>query len=214
MAGIAFAPVVITMIATTAGCAHHQAERSHAPVAATSVEAAEQPSATRRSTPAARASAAVDVPDSTVVNKYLSYDPADSTVHLRLVAAATGTLGGLNFNGGSNGDQTVTVPVGWTMDIDFLNEDAIPHSAIVIADQKPIPASPTKAAFPRAYTAHLFDGLSPQTGHDTMHFKADQAGHYLIACGVPGHAVSGMYINFVVSPTASTPSNSGTIGPP
>lgn len=214
MAGIAFAPVVTAVIAATAGCAHHQPKRSCATLAAPSAATVEPSSAARRRIPAVPASAAVDVSDSTVVNKYLSYDVADSTVHLRLVAAATSALGGLNFNGGSSGDQTITVPVGWTIDIDFLNEDAIPHSAIVIGDQKPIPASPTKAAFPRAYTAHLFDGLSPQTGHDTMHFKADRPGHYLIACGVPGHAVSGMYINFVVSPTASAPTNTGTIGPP
>ena len=47
-----------------------------------------------------------------------------------------------------------------------------------------------------------------------MHFKADKSGDYFIACGVPGHAASGMYINFVVSPTASRPTNTGTIGPP
>jgi sulfocyanin len=213
MAGIEFASVLTALIAATAGCTHHQRKQSLTPLAPPSAEAVDQSSAARSRMPTRRAGAAVDSSDSTVVNKYLSYDSSDSTVYIELVAAATSALGGLNFNGGSSGDQTITVPVGWTVDIDFHNDDAIPHSAIVIEDQKPIPAAPSKAAFPRAYTAHLFDGLSPQTGHDTMQFRADQAGHYLIACGVPGHAVSGMYINFMVSPTASTPTNTGTIGP-
>jgi sulfocyanin len=214
MTGTVFVPLIAALVAVAAGCAHHQEDPGSAPIAARSGGAIAAPATAPQTRGAYRANAAASHTDSTTVNKYLSYDSSDSTVYLKLVAAATSALGGLNFNGGSSGDQTITVPVGWTVDIDFLNEDAIPHSAIVIDDQKPIPAAPTKAAFPRAYTAHLFDGLSPQTGHDTMQFKADQAGHYLIACGVPGHAVSGMYINFVVSPTASTPTNAGTIGPP
>ena len=97
------------------------------------------------------------------------------------------------------------------MHFDVRNDDAIPHSAILITDQTPIPNGPTKAAFPRAYTDHLTDGLPAQTGNDTMDFTATPACNYLIACGVPGHAPSGMYIRFVVSATAKTPSNTGTI---
>lgn len=213
MTVLVLAPMATALIAATMGCANHQEKRVSVGNASPPVIAMAPPAPVSRPSSSDQANTAAAPSDSTTVNKYLSYDSADSTVHIKLVAAATGTLGGLNFNGGSNGDQTITVPAGWTVDIDFLNEDAIPHSAIVIEDQKPIPAAPTKAAFPRAYTAHLFDGLSPQTGHDTMHFKADKSGNYLIACGVPGHAVSGMYINFVVSPTASRPTNTGTIGP-
>lgn len=208
------APVATALIAATMGGASHQQKRAGVAFASPPGMAMTPPAPASRPPASGQPDTTAAPSDSTTVNKYLSYDSADSTVHIKLVAAATGALGGLNFNGGSSGDQTITVPAGWTVDIDFLNEDAIPHSAIVIANQKPLPASPTKAAFPRAYTAHLFDGLSPQTGHDTMHFKADKSGNYLVACGVPGHAVSGMYINFVVSPTASTPTNTGTIGPP
>lgn len=214
MAGMTFALLAAAVIAAGAGCAHNRREvtalRSESPSPDTIADASRSP----RRAATNKANAPANPGDTTTVNKYLSYDAVARTVDIKLVAAATGALGGLNFNGGTNGDQTITVPAGWAVDIDFLNEDAIPHSAIVIEDQKPIPASPSKAAFPRAYTAHLADGLSPQTGHDTMHFVANQAGHYLIACGVPGHAVGGMYITFVVSPTASAPTNTGTIGPP
>lgn len=141
----------------------------------------------------------------TKVNQFLSYDAASKTVNLKVFAAFNSQQGGFNFNGGSNGSQTITVPAGWTVNADVVNKDAIPHSAIVIADQRPIPNAPDKPAIERAYTAHLTDGLAPQNGEDTMNFKAEPAGNYLIACGVPGHAPSGMFIKFVVSATAAAP---------
>ena len=39
-----------------------------------------------------------------------------------------------------------------------------------------------------------------------MDFTAAPAGKYLIACGVPGHAPSGMYIRFVVGTPTTVPS--------
>jgi sulfocyanin len=151
-------------------------------------------------------------PGTTKVNAFMSYDSGARTVAITLIAALNSAQGGFNFNGGSSGNQVMTVPAGWTVNIDFHNHDAIPHSAIVVKDQTPIPAAPSDPAFPRAYTNDLVSGLPAQTGHDTMQFTATPAGSYLIACGVPGHAPSGMYIRLVVSPTAKVPSNTGTIG--
>jgi sulfocyanin len=152
-------------------------------------------------------------PDTTKINQYVSYDAGAKTVAITVIGAATSAQGGFNFNGGSSGNQTITVPAGWTVNIDFTNHDIIPHSAIVITNQTPIPTMPENAALPRAYTSHLSDGLPAQTGHDTMHFTTRPAGDYLLACGVPGHATSGMYIHFVVSSSATAPTNTGTIGP-
>jgi sulfocyanin len=142
----------------------------------------------------------------TTVNAFMSYTAATKTVTLTLIAAYNTVQGGFNFNGGSQGSQTITVPAGWTVNAAVLNKDAIPHSAIIIADQKPLPNTPDKPAIQRAYTAHLTDGLAPLTGKDTMNFTAAPAGSYFIACGVSGHAVSGMYIRFVVSATVAVPS--------
>jgi uncharacterized cupredoxin-like copper-binding protein len=35
---------------------------------------------------------------------------------------------------------------------------------------------------------------------------ASTAGHFYLSCLVPGHLASGMWDNFIVSPTATTPS--------
>ncbi|HEU4643631.1 MAG TPA: sulfocyanin-like copper-binding protein [Gemmatimonadaceae bacterium] len=138
------------------------------------------------------------------VNEFMTYDAAAKTTHVHLSAALGSANGGMNFNGGARGDQTITVPQGWHVIMDFENKDAIPHSAIIIPDKFPLPAQPQDPAIPRAYTNDVTAGL-PTGGTDTMDFKAAKAGDYLIACGVPGHAPSGMYIKFVVSATASTP---------
>jgi uncharacterized cupredoxin-like copper-binding protein len=39
-----------------------------------------------------------------------------------------------------------------------------------------------------------------------MKFTAPDTGSYRLICGVPGHALSGMWIWFKVDPSAKTPS--------
>jgi hypothetical protein len=43
-------------------------------------------------------------------------------------------------------------------------------------------------------------------GKDVMRFTAPEGGSYRIFCGVPGHALSGMWIRFRVDPAAKAPS--------
>lgn len=160
-------------------------------------------------TPAAAPAAPGTAADSSAkVNEFLSYDPAAKTVHLKLFAAHGSVNGGMNFNGASNGGSTITVPAGWSVTWSFTNEDAIPHSAIVLANKMPLPAQPQEPAIPRAYTKDVTGGL-PTNGTDQTTFKASAPGQYVIACGVPGHAPSGMWIHFDVSADAKVPSYSG-----
>ena len=98
--------------------------------------------------------------------------------------------------------------MGWSVSWSFKNEDAIPHSAIVLANKMPFPAQPQDPAIPRAYTNDVTGGL-PTNGTDQTTFKASPAGQYVIACGVPGHAPSGMWIHFDVSADAKVPSYTG-----
>ncbi|MBK5189633.1 MAG: hypothetical protein JJD97_15430 [Gemmatimonadaceae bacterium] len=156
------------------------------------------------SAPATTAAPAATTDSSTKVNEFMSYDPAAKTVALKLFAAHGSVNGGMNFNGGSNGSSTITVPAGWTVSWMFKNEDAIPHSAIVLVNKMPFPAQPQDPAIPRAYTNDVTGGL--MTGKtDQTSFKASTAGQYLIVCGVPGHAPSGMWIHFDVSADAKAP---------
>lgn len=147
----------------------------------------------------ARAAAAAR--DST---SFMTVDAAAKKVTIQLYAAYNSDNGGMNFNGGSRGKQTITVPLGWAVHVAFQNKDAIPHSAIILPDRMPLPLQPDQPAIARAYTRDVTAGI-PTDGTDTMDFTAQPAGNYLIVCGVPGHGPSGMYIKFVVSAEAKAP---------
>lgn len=160
--------------------------------------AASRAATTRRTAAPAAPPAALDS------SAFMTVDAAAKKVTIQLDAAYNSQNGGMNFNGGSTGDQTITVPLGWSVHIAFQNKDAIPHSAIILADKMPLPLQPDNPAIARAYTKDVTAGI-PTDGTDTMDFAAQPAGSYLIVCGVPGHGPSGMYIKFVVSAGAKAP---------
>ena len=197
------APVTAGTVATpklTGRGAAAAMARSTSPIAA-----APTAGASGETTPSSNGSAQ---DESVKVNQFMTYNPAAKTVHLQVTAALTSQRGGFNFNGGSDGSQTITVPQGWTVRMHVRNVDAIPHSAILILDEKPLPNAPETPAISRAYTSHVSDGLPAQTGEDDVEFRASKVGNFLIYCGVPGHGPSGMYIKFVVAADATKPSYS------
>lgn len=156
---------------------------------------------------AAKPAATASTPSATdpvKVNEFMSYDPAAKTVTLKIFSAYNSTNGGMNFNGGASGSSTITIPVGWSVAMSFTNQDAIPHSAIILPNKMPFPAQPQDPAIARAYTADVTGGLMTGKSDQTT-FKASPAGQYLLACGVPGHAPSGMWIHFDVSADAKVP---------
>lgn len=137
--------------------------------------------------------------------QWVSQDPGTGTVTFALVAGARGTAGPFNFNGYTSGAATLVVPANGTVVMNFVNEDYTPHSAVIAVDADPMPNMGGDAAIPRAYTKDLVQGL-PQGGKDVMRFTAPASGSFRIMCGVPGHAVSGMWIRLVVDPAAKVPS--------
>jgi PQQ-dependent dehydrogenase (methanol/ethanol family) len=140
------------------------------------------------------------------VGRFLSYNPAARIAELSLVAGLEGRNRGMSFSGGFAGDRVLTVPVGWTVRLRVSNADMVGHSAIVVAGPS-LPATlPATPAIAGAATSRLAEGLRPRTGTDLATFLAGETGAYLIACGVPGHAASGMWIRLVVSRDITVPS--------
>jgi plastocyanin len=132
-------------------------------------------------------------------DSFLAYDAASNTVTFQLIA------GPFDFNGFTSGGATLSVPPGSNNVIVFEQKDGTPHSAEVASGTGPVPNSGGEPAIPRAYTNSLTQGL-PQGAVDTMKFTAPDTGSYRLICGVPGHALSGMWIWFKVDPSAKTPS--------
>lgn len=136
---------------------------------------------------------------------WLKVDSAASKAEVSLVAALTSVNGGMNFNGAGAGALSLTVPVKWTVVLHFRNNDqALPHSVMVIAATTPVPVSGAKPAFEHATTHQSEQGLGTDKQEDVQ-FVADRPGSYLLYCAVPGHGAAGMWIHFDVSGTAHRP---------
>lgn len=127
------------------------------------------------------------------LDRWASYNSADQTLTLKLEAGYQDVNLGLNFDGEYKGQMVVTVPVGWTVAVDFSNQGSINHSAAVVT------ASGTTPVFAGAST------LDPAVGTDPgqaapFTFTASQVGSYRIACLIPGHEGRGMWDSFIVAP--------------
>jgi hypothetical protein len=162
-----------------------------APAAEKAAGAAEKPAAA----PAATALAPAD--------DWVDYDAATNTVTFKLEA------GPFSFDGFTNGGATLTVPPKSTVVMNFLQNDGTPHSAEVVSGEGPLPNSGGDPAIPRAFTNKVVEGL-PQGAKDVIRFQAPEAGTYRIGCGVPGHALSGMWLWFKIDPAAKAPTFGAT----
>ncbi len=92
---------------------------------------------------------------------WLSYDSASKTVKFKLIAGLTGgAKSPFNFNGFTDGELTLTVPLGSTVVMSFVNDDGTPHSAVLIPGDEPIPNMAGEPAIPRAYTRDATQGLA------------------------------------------------------
>jgi hypothetical protein len=157
------------------------------------------PAAPAHSTDTAPAVAAAAPSDS----GYVTYDGASKTVTFRLVA------GPFQFNGFGNGGGTLTVPPGSHNVWNFEQGDGTPHSAEIASGTGPLPNAGGDPAIPRAYTNKVVEGL-PQGATDVIKFTAPDTGTYRIICGVPGHALSGMWIWLKIDPAAKAPTFGAT----
>jgi sulfocyanin len=130
-------------------------------------------------------------------------DEANQSVHMTITAGLTDAKMFWNFNGATDGDMTITVPVGYTVMIDFKNDDPnMAHSLGISAMTSGFGASvdPTPA-FEGALTQNatsMMDATMPGE-EERITFTADAAGEYTMVCYIPGHAATGMWVRFNVS---------------
>jgi sulfocyanin len=138
-------------------------------------------------------------------HEYLSWNADTKVAHLTLHAGAQGVNGGMNFNGAQRGGHAVILPVGWRVQVTLVNDDnALPHSAIVIAAGDSVPNRVDTPAFPGAATASADEGIL--VGDSTAFaFTTERAGEFWLFCAVPGHGRAGMYLRLTVSRTARLP---------
>jgi len=134
--------------------------------------------------------------------EWYTMDEAAMTVTLNIHATMDGGL--WKFNGYNQGNATITVPEGYTVTINLINDDpAMAHSIGVDARTSDFPGSFTEPTpvfegaiteDPTSMTAGTMPGET-----ETITFTASTAGEYSLVCYIPAHAVSGMWVHFNVS---------------
>lgn len=114
---------------------------------------------------------------------------------------------GLNFNGSSKGSLIIYIPAGWGVEISFTNNRTVGHNIAIVRNNTATPQSndigsdgSVIASQPAQYTSGIPQGSTVQLTVNSL-----QEGVYWIACGVPSHARSGMWIILVASSSVSTP---------
>ncbi len=125
------------------------------------------------------------------------------TVKIVLVATFTDDNHGMNFNGYSFGRATWFIPVGWTVEVEFINPGPVPHSAIVIerADTKKL-QMPEPWFEGGAVEKHL-QGIAISKASFT--FTPDEEGEFAFACGFPAHAIAGHWVALEVTGADTQP---------
>jgi plastocyanin len=122
---------------------------------------------------------------------------------ITLVVGLTNENMWMNFNGYSHGKATYVIPVGWTVEVTFINPSPVPHSAIVVERDMVKRPRFEEPAFKGASTPNPAAGMSSSKA--TFTFTASERGAYAIACGFPMHAAGGHWITLDVSASAVKP---------
>jgi sulfocyanin len=146
-------------------------------------------------------------PSSTSAPTWMHVNADKKTASFDILMAENGNNGTLNFNGYGHGEMTIEVPLGWKVHMHVINkgEGAIPHSLEIMTPAEGVPQQAVQPAFSQAETVDLVPGMSVGKSDD-VDFLADKEGKFWIMCGVPNHAVGGMWDWFIVSKTATAPS--------
>ena len=158
--------------------------------------------------PATEADAAATAdaaPSATMAADWISVDDAARTVGITLVVGESDANNRWNFNGYSNGEATVVVPVGYTVTINFENRDPAHHQSVGVLEREagyPAIFEEATPVFEGAITSSatsMTEATAPGGGTESITFVASEAGDYALVCAVPGHAIAGGWIGFDVS---------------
>lgn len=131
------------------------------------------------------------------------YTQDGNNITLDIVAGQTDRGNYWNFNGAMFGEITVVVPEGANVTLNFSNED--PYMAHSIGVSEGFTTAPAMVdpvpVFEGAISSNptsMTEGTMPGES-ETIQFVASTAGDYVLVCYIAGHAVSGMWVKFVVS---------------
>jgi hypothetical protein len=124
---------------------------------------------------------------------WVRWDPASKTANLTITAAYNQVGSGFNFDGYNLGHLTITVPLGAKVVASYTNRSDVPHSAVITSYALRNQVGPFPPAFPGSASPNPSAGIAKLKVPQVFSFTAGKVGTYAIVCGVPGHAVGGMW---------------------
>lgn len=137
----------------------------------------------------------------------LPYNPSNKTVFLYLDSSSSGNP--LNYNGTGNDAIHVYIPAGWTLIVIYTNYASLNHDVVILQNTTATPNSSdigndgkilaVAGGTPTNYEAGISTGSTASTSVTLP------AGIYWFACGVPGHALAGMWGTIIASTSVTTP---------
>ena len=134
---------------------------------------------------------------------FLKLGDQPKTAKVTLVSAFKDVNGGMNFNGFSHGKAVYTFPVGWKVEVTFINPSPVPHSAIIVERDAVKKLQVGDPAFEGGSTPNAVTGLANTKA--AFSFTASEAGDYAFACAFPAHALAGHWVAVKVSADAKVP---------
>lgn len=123
---------------------------------------------------------------------FIKVDQAIRVAVVTLIAGHPATDNQFNYDGYSSGALVLTVPVGWQLTIQCLNNGTVPNSCAVVADGRSTQPVQTDWSTPNPHV-----GLDPGQSSG-FSFTAGTPGSYRIASLVGGSEASGMWVDLEV----------------
>ena len=124
---------------------------------------------------------------------FIHVDPATQTAVVTLIAGHPATDIQFNYDGYSNGALVLTVPTGWQVTIQCVNQGTVPNSCAVVAD-----GNATSPVQPGWSSSDPQRGLDPGQSA-SFEFTPSATGSYRIASLVDGNEASGMWADLEIS---------------
>lgn len=155
------------------------------------------------SLPAAVAQTAASTTAPMTPSAIVTSDAASKTVRVNFTAGHGTHNNGLNYNGDAKGEKTLTVPLGWAVEVRLSNAGRLPHDfAVFTGTAVPANLGTARLAFANAAAPVTAPGGTAEP----VKFAADRPGSYVILCRVGRHAQNGMYLKMTVANGIKAPS--------
>lgn len=133
---------------------------------------------------------------------FISLGDKPKTVKVLVIATYNDANHGMNFNGQFKGSAVYTIPTGWTVEVQFKNASPVPHSVVVVEEEKTRKVQVGDPYWEGASSPNPTVAIAKE-GKFT--FVADEAGDYAFVCGFPTHCLAGHWLGLEISDDAKAP---------